>query len=99
MQQMKQLVIVNQHDIFNYVVGHSQYDPLEKAIDPSRYEVFEYFIYDIENRERIEQESDYIAFCCEVSRLKRNAPKMSQWEIRKLCEELAEIAPQQVKLI
>ena len=36
---------VNSHDIFNFVVGNSVFDPIERCIDPTRYEVFDNFVY------------------------------------------------------
>ena len=44
MQEQK--ILINKCDIFNYVVGNSRYDPIEKCIAPHRYEVYDYFIYD-----------------------------------------------------
>ena len=97
MQEQK--VDVNKCDIFDYVVGNSHYDPIEKCIDPTRYEVYDYFIYDNQERKRIHQEQDYVIFCYEVTKLKEKTSKMSRKEIESLCEELAEIAPTTIELI
>ena len=97
MQEQK--ILINKFDIFNYVVGNSHYDPIEKCIDPTRYEVYDYFIYDSQERKRYNQKQDYVIFCNEVTKLKKNAPDMSQREITSLCEELAEIAPTKIELI
>ena len=96
MQEQK--ILINKFDIFNYVVGNSHYDPIEKCIDPTRYEVYDYFIYDNKERKRFNQKQDYVIFCNEVTKLKKNAPAMSQREIESLCEELAEIAPTKIEL-
>ena len=90
---------VNSNDIFNWVVGNSVFDPIERCIDPTRYEVYDYFIYDNQERNRVHQKEDYVIFCYEVTKLKGEASKMSQREIESLCEELAEIAPTTIELI
>ena len=96
MQEQK--ILINKFDIFNYVVGNSRYDPIEKCIDPHRYEVYDYFIYDNQERKRYNQKQDYVIFCNEVTKLKKNVPDMGQREIESLCEELAEIAPKKIEL-
>ena len=97
MQEQK--VDINKYDIFDYVVGNSHYDPIEKCIDPTRYEVYYYFIYDSQEQKRLSQKQDYIIFCHEVTKLKMKTPEMSRREIESLCEELAEIAPTEIDLI
>ena len=44
---------VNSHDIFNFVVGNSVFDPIERCIDPTRYEVFDGFVYDSKTKEKM----------------------------------------------
>ena len=34
---------INKYDIFDYAVGQTTFDPIEKCIDPMRYEVFDTF--------------------------------------------------------
>ena len=97
MQEHK--VDINKYDIFDYVVGNSLYDPIEKCIDPTRYEVYDYFIYDNQERKRIHQKQDYVIFCYEVTKLREKTPEMNTKEIESLCEELAEIAPTKIELI
>ena len=93
---------VNRNDIFNYVVGKTQFDPIEHCIDPTRYEVQQDFIYDFDQRLRIEQAKDFIFFNKEVYKLREIIQnpdtKISRAEIIKICEELMEIAPKTVKL-
>tara|TARA_R100000995_G_C3399829_1_gene84353 strand:- start:147 stop:437 length:291 start_codon:yes stop_codon:yes gene_type:complete len=84
---------VKSHDIFNYVVGNSVFDPIERCIDPSRYEVFDGFVYDNKTKENITQGHEYQKFCWEVTKLKQLARKMERREIESVCEEIAEIAP------
>tara|TARA_R110000772_G_scaffold66420_3_gene148018 strand:- start:111 stop:410 length:300 start_codon:yes stop_codon:yes gene_type:complete len=89
---------VNQNDIFNFVIGKDRYDPIEKCIDCSIYEVFDEFIYNNDTKETINQEEDYTIFCKQVSNLKCKAKNMQYDEIIRICEELEEIAPKYIKL-
>jgi hypothetical protein len=89
---------VNQLDIFNFVVGKDGYDPIEKCIDSSVYEVFDEFIYNNKTKESLTQEEDYVNFCKQVSILKYKSKNMQYEEILRICEELEEIAPKYVKL-
>ena len=96
MQKVK--IRVNRYDIFDYVVGNSIFDPIEKCIDPTIYEVFDTFIYDIKGKQNLSQGVKYRRFEKEVQRLKNNARSMQPDEIDRLCEELEEIAPESVDL-
>jgi len=89
---------VNCYDIFHYVIGNSNYDPIEKCIDSKVYEVFDQFIYNNETKETIEQEKDFVSFSEQVSFLRSNAKNMRGDEILRICEELEEIAPKYIKL-
>jgi len=89
---------INRNDIFNYVVGNSVFDPIEKCIDPTRYEVLDAFIYDAQNKRQMVQSTEYQRFCWEVSKLKQFSEKMERREIESVCEELEEIAPTYVLL-
>ena len=89
---------VNSHDIFNFVVGNSVFDPIERCIDPTRYEVFDAFVYDNKTKENITQGHEYQRFCWEVTKLKQLARKMERREVESVCEEIAEIAPTYVLL-
>ena len=89
---------VNRHDIFNYVVGNSVFDPIEKCIDPTQYEVLDAFIYDSKNKTQKMQSTEYQRFCWEVSKLKQFSENMEKPEIERVCEELEEIAPTYVLL-
>jgi hypothetical protein len=89
---------VNRNDIFDYVVGNSNYAPIERCIDPTLYEVFDEFIYDIRNKKTHLQEEDYVVFSKQVSLLRTKAMQMNSNEIIRLCEELEEISPKSVTL-
>tara|TARA_R110000744_G_scaffold63954_1_gene131525 strand:- start:1479 stop:1778 length:300 start_codon:yes stop_codon:yes gene_type:complete len=93
-----QRITVQQGDIFNYVVGNSLFDPIEKCIDSSRYEVFDTFIYDGATGQKHTQDDVYDKFCWEVTKLKNNASNMKAPELGRICEELEEIAPKQVRI-
>jgi len=89
---------VKKEDIFDYVVGNTNYDPIEKIIDPTRYEIFDCGIYDNATKKIIEQEEDYNYFTFQVSHLRKSAAKMQRQEISQLCLELEEIAPTHIIL-
>lgn len=89
---------VSTEDIFDYVVGISNYDPIERCIDCKSYEVFDEFIYNNETKETIEQEEDFLIFSKQVSLLRSKAKDMSGDEILRICEELQEISPKTIKL-
>ncbi len=89
---------VKKEDIFDYVVGNTNYDPIEKIIDPTRYEVFDFGIYDNSIKKVIKQKEDYDHFCFQVSNLRKIASKMQRKEIDQLCLELEEIAPNHIIL-
>ena len=57
MQKVK--IKVSRYDIFDYVVGNSTFDPIEKCIDPLRYEVFDTFIFDSKERKNIDQDEEF----------------------------------------
>tara|TARA_R110001632_G_scaffold145544_1_gene262300 strand:+ start:188 stop:487 length:300 start_codon:yes stop_codon:yes gene_type:complete len=89
---------VNQDDIFDFVVGKSQYDPVEKCIDASRYSTYRSFIYDFKNSETLDQSSIYRLFWREIRLLKKRSFKMGGEEIVRICEELKEISPKELYL-
>ena len=89
---------VDRNEIFNFVVGNSIFDPIEKCIDPTRYEVFDTFIYDNETDRKYTQGPIYNRFCWEVTKLKNLSENMTGAEIIRICEELEEIAPKLVTL-
>ena len=91
-------ILVNSNDIFNFVTGNSAFDPIEKCIDPIRYEVFDGFVYDNKTKEKIFQSHEYQRFCWEVTKLKQLSSKMEKREVQSVCEEIAEIAPTYVLL-
>tara|TARA_Y100001937_G_scaffold44802_1_gene62973 strand:- start:1842 stop:2141 length:300 start_codon:yes stop_codon:yes gene_type:complete len=96
---MKKIGIkVKSYDIFNFVVGNSVFDPIEKCIDPTRYEVFDGFVYDSKTKENIVQSHEYQRFCWEVTKLKQLSRKMERKEIESVCEEICEIAPEYILL-
>ena len=94
----KTKIKVSRYDIFDYVVGNSTFDPIEKCIDPIRYEVFDTFIFDSKERCNIDQDEDFFKFEWEVYKLRNRDRKMDKAELDRICEELEEIAPISIKL-
>ena len=89
---------VSRHDIFDYVIRNSDYDPIEKCIDPTLYETYSDFILKIDGQDYIYQDEEYNKFYNEMFRLRRKALDMHTSEILRLCEEIEEIAPKMVQL-
>ena len=89
---------VKKEDIFDYVVGNTSYDPIEKIIDPTRYEVFDCGIYDNVTKRGLEQGEDYAYFSSQITNLKKSVKNMARKEIDQLCLELEEIAPTHIIL-
>jgi len=89
---------VDPNYIFTYVVGNSMFEPIEKCIDSTRYEVYDSFIYDLKTKDYLNQGEQYQKFYIEVAKLKKMAKEMSRKEIESLCKEIAEIAPEYVEI-
>ena len=96
MQKVK--IKVSRYDIFDYVTSRSTFDPIEKCIDPLRYEVFDTFIYDSKEKKNITQDEKFCKFEWELTKLRNNDRHMQPDEIDRICEELEEIAPDSLDL-
>ena len=84
--------------IFDYVIGNSNYNPIERCIDPTRFEVLDFDIYDNQNEKTLEQNDKFKFFCAKVFELRFLAKEMDLREIQSICNELAEIAPTEINL-
>lgn len=84
--------------IFDYVIGNSNYNPIERCIDPTRFEVLDFDIYDNQNEKTLEQNDKFKFFCAKVIELRFIAKEMDLREIQSICNELAEIAPTEINL-
>ncbi len=83
---------VDRNDIFDYVVGNTTVDPIERQIDfENRYEVFDEFIYDNVNRRVINQNKSYCQFSKQVSNLRKMVSLMKREAIIKECAKLGEM--------
>lgn len=83
------IVKVDQNDIFDYVVGNTTIDPIERQIDfENRYEVFDDCIYDHMCRKIISQQESFCKFSKAVSNLRRSASFMKPDIIVKECRKL-----------
>ncbi len=89
---------IRQEDIFRYVVGNTNYCPIEQQIDPTVFEVFEESIYNGQSKRFVTQDADFVFFQKQLSRLRHNAKNMQSREILSLCDELEEIAPATIKI-
>jgi len=89
---------ISVNDIFDYVIGNSNYNPIERCIDPTRFEVLDFDIYDNQNKKTLEQNDKFKFFCTKVIELRFMAKEMDLREIQSICNELAEIAPTEINL-
>jgi hypothetical protein len=89
---------IKKEEIFDYVVGNSNYDAIEKIIDPVRYEIFDCGIYDNKQKKMLKQSKEYEIYCAYVTNLRRDAKEMKKSEILQLCLEIEEIAPKEINL-
>ena len=89
---------ISVNDIFDYVVGNSNYDPIERCIDPTRFEVFDVAIYDNKNKQSLDQDDKFKYFFSEVSKLRSISKEMDPREIQSICNELEQIAPTEINL-
>lgn len=89
---------IHKEEIFEYVVGNTQYDAIEKIIDPTQYEVFDCGIYDNRTRKMLKQSKEYEIYCAHVTNLRKRAKEMGKDEIKQLCLEIEEIAPTEINL-
>tara|TARA_R100000664_G_C2711827_1_gene108343 strand:+ start:113 stop:409 length:297 start_codon:yes stop_codon:yes gene_type:complete len=89
---------IEQADIFNYVVGNTNYDPIERQIDPEKYEVYDHAIYDHETKVSIPQSETYHNYMEHLRNLKDRVKDMSNHEISKLCVEIQEISPKYINI-
>lgn len=91
-------ITTSQEDIFDFVIGRTQYDPIEKRIDASKYSTYRTFIYDSNLDQVLKQDEVYKEFWCQLRLLKQRSEKMSSQEILRICEELQEISPKELYL-
>lgn len=89
---------ITRDDIFRYVVGNTNYCPIEQKIDPTVFEVFEESIYNTNTKEFVKQDARFVFFQKELSNLRKLSKNMLTKEILSLCEELEEIAPKTIKI-
>lgn len=97
-KKTKMNINIKKEDILEYVTRKSNYDAIEKIIDPARYEIFDCGIYDHDKQKMLKQSCEYETYCSFVSNLRKTAKEMSSWEIKKVCEEIEEIAPKEINL-
>lgn len=89
---------IDRNDIFDYVIGNTNYDPIERCIDPTVYEVFDTAIYNHNTKQTFPQDEVYVNFSTQVSKLRSNAKNMETQEILRICEELEEVSPRNIYL-
>ena len=101
---LEKKIKVLKEDIFNYIVWRKHAHPIEAFLDieeEGRYEVHQTFIYDSKIGAKEVQDLNYLNFFMEVEKFRhRMSTKLNprRSEILRISEELAEIAPETIKL-
>ena len=90
---------IRYEDIFDYVVGNTTYDPIERQVDPERYEVYDHAIYDHYLKESVPQSEAYYNYTYHLRKLKEKVGNMSSSEVQRICKEIQEIAPKQLSIL
>lgn len=90
-------------DIFDYVIGNSPYDAIEKQMTQTQrqvFELFDEFVVNVENSDIYPQSKGYMEYMKFVSNLKYDFhhKKMSYDETYAICVEIAEISPNHINL-
>lgn len=85
---------ISSNDIFDYVMGRSSYDPIERQIDPTRFDASEFAIYDHFLKKSFEQDECYAIFYKRVKELRFIAREIK--EIQAVCNELEQMAPTKI---
>lgn len=89
---------ISSTNIFNYVVGNSSYDPIERCIDPTRFNVSGTEIYDNSSKQSYPQDERFYFFYSEVKKLRSVAKEMDIKEIQSICDELEQVAPVKITI-
>jgi hypothetical protein len=89
---------VNSKDIFDYIIGRSNYDPIERQVDPTRYEVHPDSIYDKFLKKSFEQDECFSIFYKKVKELRFISKEIETKEVRNISVELEQLAPTLINL-
>lgn len=84
--------------ILDYITGKSNYDAIEKEIDPTRYEIFDCGIYDNKTKKLIPQSAEYEEYCRQVSVARKEFSLLGEAEIIHLVDSIFAVAPTEIEL-
>ena len=88
---------IRSQDITDYVLGRSNFHPVEKQIDPTVFDIgFNYVR--AKNGEVFDQLPEFVFFCEQLETLRRNSKQKPFLEIMRLCSDLEEVAPTGINL-
>lgn len=90
-------IYISENDIFDFVVGNTLIDPIERCIG-SRYEVIGEFIYDYDDRKFFYQNDLFQNFSRNVLELKNKSFRLTRSEIQENCKELVKNSPKFINL-
>jgi|TARA_R110000824_G_scaffold130635_1_gene292611 hypothetical protein len=94
---MQKAISIKKEDIFNFIVGTSGFDPIEKCIDPKRYEVYDEFIYDHKTGRAIEQNESFCDFSSEANELRQHYKELPL-DVQFFTDKLHQSAPKEITL-
>lgn len=96
---------IKKEDILEYITGETQYDAIEKIIDPTRYEVFDCGIYDNHAKKMLQQGAAYEHYCFlvreTVQAVREQTPPITENLKKKLvevCSAIELMAPTEINL-
>tara|TARA_R110001632_G_scaffold224408_3_gene356787 strand:- start:964 stop:1251 length:288 start_codon:yes stop_codon:yes gene_type:complete len=95
---MQKSITVKKEDVLNFIVGTSGFDPIEKCIDPKRYEVYDSFIYDLKAGKAIPQNESFCDFSSRVNDLRQCNKKAPLPDAQHFADKLHKIAPKEITL-
>ena len=90
--------LFDEEAIYAYVTGATSFHPIERNLDPTVYELFDTFIFHNPTKTNIPQSKEYYQFYKFVNDLRKTAKSVQDNELRRLCRELLDFSPLEIKL-
>jgi hypothetical protein len=84
--------------IYAYVTGSTSFHPIERNLDPTVYELFDTYIFHKPTETDIQQSAEYYQFHKFVNDLRKTGEGCQDNELRRLCRELLDFSPLEIKL-
>lgn len=98
-------IYVDKNDVFDYIIGNTNIDAIERSINRDRFEVRNDGIYDWYTKETIPQSEEYTVYCQRVSILRQQImesrrcfSEIDATELQNQCNKIAAKAPKEIFL-